>query len=395
MICSKKQSSATLASSMGSFGGIIVDDGEDWFSTRWATVRNNPMTPEISIIIPHFNRIQLLRECIASVRASRFTSYEMIVVDDGSDAQYINELQALPSDDLRVVDRVGIKGPSSARNTGARNARGEFLIFLDSDDLLAPWCLEQRRAAAVELAAHDLWVFPVLLFDDKPGDRATLWNDMENGIDDGVRYAQSDPPWHTSSPIWRRSAFLDLGGFNEQIIYGDDADLHLRALLAELRIAKFPDALPDVFVRRSNDDRITSGMKAEIMDSRLARLSEESQLLRAVNADELRQVFEGQYLVEAEFILFNAPNPAAGIARVLNRWGQDYPASRHRRIASWYLHFALATRDHFYPALRIARRMTRAVLPESFFPTGGGIEATSADSKTMDRLVAELKEYLP
>jgi hypothetical protein len=134
-------------------------------------------------------------------------------------------------------------------------------------------------------------------------------------------------------------------------------------------------------------------MKAEIMESRLVRLSEESKLLLARNATELRQLFEGQYLAEAEFHLFNAADPAPGIARVLDQWEQDYPASKNRRIASWYLHLALEMRHRFYLAVRIARRMARAVLPAGFFPTGGGVEATPADSETMHRVLAELERY--
>jgi glycosyltransferase involved in cell wall biosynthesis len=351
------------------------------------------MTPEISVVIPHFNRLQLLKQAVASVRASRFASYEMIVVDDGSDAACKTELAAFSSEDLRILDRAGSKGPSSARNTGARSARGEFLLFLDSDDMLAPWCLEQRWASIEEFPANDLWIFPVLLFDETPGDRSTLWNDMDNGHRDDLRFAQSDAPWHTSSPMWRRSAFLNLGGFNQRIMYGDDSDLHLRAVLGKLRIAKFPAALPDVFVRRSNEDRITSGMKAEVMESRLVRLAEESRLLLSSETAELRRVFEGQYFAEAEFLLFNAPDPSAGIARVLKQWGQDYPFSRNRRLASLYLRVALEIRDSFYLGLRIARRMIRTVLPQSFFPTGGGIEATVADPETMQGVLAELARH--
>jgi glycosyltransferase involved in cell wall biosynthesis len=348
------------------------------------------MPPDVSIVIPHYNRIPLIEKTLESVSASQSGTYEVIVVDDGSDPQQRRSLTSLSSANLRVVDSDGMKGPSGARNTGAQEAKSDLLFFLDSDDLLAPWCLEQRLRFVRDFPENDLWVFPVLLFHDYPGDREILWNDMEGG-DDAVRFVQSDPPWHTSSPIWRRSAFLSLGGFNERIIYGDDSDLHLRALLAGLRIAKFRDALPDVFVRRSNDDRITSGMKPEIIESRLTRLSETSRLLRTRGFHSLLDIFEGQYFVEAEFLLFNAATRNPDITRVLDQWRADFPASKYRNIARWYLQLAIMMRNHAYFGLRIMRRVIRELLPATFFPTGGGIEATRADEKRMQQVHNELR----
>ena len=347
------------------------------------------MPPEVSIVIPHFNRVSLLREALSSVKASRFSSYEIIIVDDRSAPESRRDLTSFASNNIRVIDSDGAQGPSAARNTGAREAKGEFLVFLDSDDLLAPWCLEQRIESVRELPENDLWVFPVLLFYDQPGDRAILWNNMDSE-EDPIRFLQSDPPWHTSSPIWRRSAFLNLGGFNEKIVYGDDSDLHFRALLAELRLAKFPDALPDVFVRRSNQDRITSGMKPDILESRLSRLSEMTKLLRTRGSARLLNTFEGQYFVEAEFLLFNAIAPQDGIARVIELWRSDFPISKYRALARGYLRLAVIMRDHAYLGLRILRKMVRGLLPGSFFPVGGGIEATPADPKLMQQVNDEL-----
>jgi glycosyltransferase involved in cell wall biosynthesis len=349
------------------------------------------MSPEVSIVIPHFNRVALLKETLESVCASRFSSYEVIVVDDGSDSECRGDLASLTSERVRVLDSEGQKGPSGARNTGARHAKGEFLIFLDSDDILASWCIEQRMKWIHDFPENDLWIFPVLLFREYPGDHAILWNDMESG-DDVIRFVQSDPPWHTSSPIWRRSAFLELGGFNERIIYGDDSDLHLRALFAESRLAKFPDELPDVFIRRSNQDRITSGMKADILASRLTRLCEMSRLLRAHASADLSDSCEGQYFVECEFLLFNADSPTGSIDRVLEAWRSAYPSSTYRKIARSYFNLAIPMRDHAYLGVRILRRAVRVLLPAAFFPTGGGIEATPAAPTLMKQINEKLDQ---
>jgi glycosyltransferase involved in cell wall biosynthesis len=349
------------------------------------------MDPLVTIVIPHFNRAALLAQTVNSVRASSFAQYEIVVVDDGSDPSPRADIEQLAGEDLRILDRDGKKGPSRSRNIGAHAARSEFLIFLDSDDLMAPWCLEQRFRTTRESSANDLWIFPVLLFEEKPGDKSTLWNVIGESENDALRFVQSDAPWHTSSPIWRRDTFLELGGFNENVMYGDDADLHLRAVLAGLSIARFPSALPDVFVRRSNEDRITSGLTDAIAESRLVRLREGTSLLQQRKRADLLSVFEGQYFVEAEFLLFNAPNPAPLIARVLEQWREDYPHSRHLKPARRYLWLGLATRERGFLILRMARRAIRSLVPQAFFPSGGLIEAATASQSTMKEITARLE----
>jgi glycosyltransferase involved in cell wall biosynthesis len=326
-----------------------------------------------------------------SVRASGYSNYEVIVVDDGSDSVTRRQLESVVGGRFRLIESDRAKGPSGARNTGAYEAKARFLIFLDSDDLLAPWCLEQRVERVHASPENDLWVFPVLLFHDQPGDRRILWNSMEFG-DDANRFVQSDSPWHTSSPVWLRESFLRLGGFNEQVFYGDDWELHLRAVLSGLAIAKFPESLPDVFVRRSDEARITSGLSPSLATARLVRLEAGSELLRRERRLDLLSTFEGQYLAEAEFLLFNAAEPVTLVQRLLERWRTDYPRSRYRPVAEMYLKTALASRDRSYLLLRAARVFTRLLLPSFFFPSGGQIESAEASARTMAKVRSAVSE---
>ena len=96
--------------------------------------------PRFSVIIPTFNRIDLLKETIASINRQAYQSYEVIVVDDGSTDGTIAWLaENEPSIPIVRQDR---QGPGAARNAGARIARGAYLAFLDSDDLWLPWTLQ-------------------------------------------------------------------------------------------------------------------------------------------------------------------------------------------------------------------------------------------------------------
>jgi len=97
-------------------------------------------TPLFSVIIPTYDRLELLIRAIDSVRRQSFSDYEIIVVDDGSTdgtREWLSENKLW----LRGV-RQSNKGPGAARNAGAQIANGEYLAFFDSDDLWFPWTLE-------------------------------------------------------------------------------------------------------------------------------------------------------------------------------------------------------------------------------------------------------------
>jgi glycosyltransferase involved in cell wall biosynthesis len=97
---------------------------------------------DFSVVIPTFNRAQLLAHTLHSVWRQRFTNYEVIVVNDGSNDQTQEYLDHLKGQDrqLRVI-RQANRGPGAARNIGVQEARGDYIAFLDSDDLWFPWTL--------------------------------------------------------------------------------------------------------------------------------------------------------------------------------------------------------------------------------------------------------------
>ena len=343
--------------------------------------------PLVSVIIPHYERPSLLADTIASVRASSDQRFEIIVVDDGSKGLDWKAARSLADDSTLVLQRVdGIKGPSRCRNLGLERALGEFVIFLDSDDLMAPWCLANRLSQVQSHPDADLWISPVLLFRDQPGDMDVLWNLMADGRDDVERFAQSDPPWHTSSPIWRTSAIRSIGGFNEAVFYGDDADLHLRALVSRFRVQRFPLALPDMFVRRSDAARITNSLTAGWVESRRARLREGTRFLKDhADRGELMSLWEGQYFMEAEFLLFNHNPAEASVRLVLQEWIADFSPSRWLAAkVGIYFSVALSAQKRAYIILRIARRVAMLLLPVSFFPQSRGFHTARVDETVID-----------
>jgi glycosyltransferase involved in cell wall biosynthesis len=96
----------------------------------------------VSVIIPTYNRSAFLKEAIDSVLAQTYKNFELIVVDDGS-TDNTREILSIYKDKISAIFAVH-GGPSSARNLGIKSSRGEFIAFLDSDDLWMPKKLEKQ-----------------------------------------------------------------------------------------------------------------------------------------------------------------------------------------------------------------------------------------------------------
>lgn len=212
----------------------------------------------VSIVIPLFNRKILVGDTLVSLKAQSYIHWEALVVDDGSTDGSFEYIQKLAEKDTRIkpLKRIGeIKGAPVCRNIGIRHARGEFLIFLDSDDLLASFCLERRVAYFKEHPQCDFLVFPVLCFNQIPGDSSKLWN-VDKDESDLVRMLNLDNPFQTTSPIWKKTAIEKLGFWDERLLCWQDFDFHIRALIFNLTYKKI-NLAPDTFYRRGNENKIT------------------------------------------------------------------------------------------------------------------------------------------
>lgn len=331
-------------------------------------------SPILSIIIPHFERVELLRETLQSVYKQSCSRWEVVVVDDGSAPETYDRVTALGNDKVHVSQRQGgEKGPSRCRNLGTAASKGDYILFLDSDDLLAPHCIEQRLRYAADSPEVDFWVFPVELFRQTPGDTREPWNDMRKGkfSDPLRRFLVSDPPWCVSSTLWKRETLRKLGGFNERVMYGDDADLHIRALLENFSFIDYPEIETDVYIRRSETARITNSCGPKLLESRRVRLQEGTRALSEYRANaEIKELWEGQYFVEGEFLMFTQEGSQQEMQSLLKIWSATYPASRKRiRVAAFYFRCGYLFRKRCYLLVRLARRIVMKLLPRGWFPS--------------------------
>lgn len=183
--------------------------------------------PLFSVIIPTFNRAELLRQTLESVWRQTFTDYEVIVVDDGS----TDETGAWLSDVASKVNLITQQhaGPGVARNKGAEHARGEYLAFLDSDDLWFPWTL---ATVAELIAKHNqpaLVSAKLVSFKD-PSELDGVTQTPTSAEVFSDYFASSDRDCFVGAGMTfvKRDEFLEVGGFSSRQINLEDHDLILR-----------------------------------------------------------------------------------------------------------------------------------------------------------------------
>lgn len=105
--------------------------------------------PEISIIVPVYKTERFLSACISSILAQTFTDFELILVDDGSpdSCPALCDAAAAKDSRIRVIHQKN-RGLSGARNAGLDAAEGEWIAFVDSDDIITPdFCAKLYHAA--------------------------------------------------------------------------------------------------------------------------------------------------------------------------------------------------------------------------------------------------------
>jgi glycosyltransferase involved in cell wall biosynthesis len=199
--------------------------------------------PQVSVITATKNRHRLLCEAIDSVQSQSFSNWEHIVVDDGSEDGTCLEVNRRTASDSRIryVRRTCEKsGANVCRNIGIAESCAELIVFLDSDDLLAPDCLGRRVERMQRNLDLDFATFRGGVFERKAGD---IWEDFDSELlgDDLLRFLFFECPWIITGPIWRKSSLGQLGLFDESLPSWQDIDLHVRALTAGLRYLRFPE----------------------------------------------------------------------------------------------------------------------------------------------------------
>lgn len=200
------------------------------------------LSPPVSVIIPTYNRIELLGRALNSIAGQTQAPYEVIVVDDASTediSRKVSEFGMLP---ISLIRRQQRGGAAAARNTGILEAKGEYIGFLDSDDLWSPDKLEKQIAYHVSNSNILLSCTGYTLFRMDGRESRVAYETKNYGLPE-LAFGCSLSPGSTL--LVRRCVFNEVGMFDEALPRLEDWDWLIRAV-AVSRIGLMPEILATI-----------------------------------------------------------------------------------------------------------------------------------------------------
>jgi glycosyltransferase involved in cell wall biosynthesis len=187
----------------------------------------------VSIVMPAYNATEFISLALVDIAKQSYREWELIIVEDGSrdDSEAIVQRFQREHPEHRVFYYRKPKntGVSNTRNIAFTHCRGEFIAFLDADDRWAPEHLE-RKLKFLSKRDTDLVYSRVEMFDSDTDDKLCVWGIRRDEIESFPESMYRRPFLQPSGVVIRHSLALDVGGFNEEMAFGEDYDYYFRAL---------------------------------------------------------------------------------------------------------------------------------------------------------------------
>jgi glycosyltransferase involved in cell wall biosynthesis len=278
-------------------------------------------TPVISIVMPVYNGETYLKQTIASLQRQTFGDFEIICVDDGSTDGSVALLTQLMEKEPRLqLLRQENAGAGAARNFGLRHARGEFVMFLDCDDLFLSRLLEKMHLAMEEHQA-DVAACNFITLDEQ-GNEKKLEGVYTKWIPKGKKvFSYRDCPdyiMRTVNPVpWNkmyRTEFIRRTGLRfEEISSTNDITFSALSVAAAERVTYVPESL--IKYRTGHSGTITSGKEKKLNNVVTAVQSTLNQVKSLPHGDLLRRdaacFAVGNYLYSLKNYIRDFSNPMA------------------------------------------------------------------------------------
>ncbi|OGH95892.1 MAG: hypothetical protein A2039_03195 [Candidatus Melainabacteria bacterium GWA2_34_9] len=212
------------------------------------------INPKVSVIIPCYNHGIYIDECVESVLCQTFDDFEIIIINDGSTDDYTNKILSNYKKPKTIVINSINQGPSEARNTAIRQAKGEYILPLDADDKLAPKYIEK----ALKVFQQQPEISVVYTLGQYFGAKKDLCHfkpfKMPDFLLENVVF---------STALYKKSDWKKYKGYNKNMIYGwEDFDFWLYFVADNKNFYRIEEPL--FYYRRLEISR-TTGVKNEKM----------------------------------------------------------------------------------------------------------------------------------
>lgn len=219
------------------------------------------LSVELSIVMPVFNRKELVRVMIDSIIANTYQNWELLAIDDGSSDGTYEMLCEYSSLDNRVKPYLRVelpKGPQTCRNKGLELAKGKYVVFFDSDDFIPPFCLQERIAYMKQNPLLDFMVFPFGSYENKECNIYKILGGVMRRGDDVNRFLSRRLPFMVWTNIYKTKALREKKlVWDNRLLSLQDADFNLMAILSGLKYS-YGNTEINYFIRFTNNGQSIS-----------------------------------------------------------------------------------------------------------------------------------------
>ena len=202
--------------------------------------------PKVSVIMSVYNEEQYIAETVESILNQTFSDFEFIIIDDGSEDKTYDVLKTFNDPRMRIVRQQNM-GLTKSLNKGIELSKGEYIARADAQDIYVPTRFEKQvnfLDKNKKVAAVSNWVRYV----DEEGNLISEKKLPTSSVQIKRKLGFSNSMVHSSVMI-RKSALIDIGGYNESLPYAQDYDLWLR-LSQKYELANIPEFLCTVRILR-------------------------------------------------------------------------------------------------------------------------------------------------
>ncbi|MDH7911516.1 glycosyltransferase family 2 protein [Winogradskyella sp. SYSU M77433] len=263
---------------------------------------------KVSIIIPLYNSVSFFEETIKSIIDQSYKNWEIIIVDDGSEDGSYELAKEYASDNIRVVKNRG-KGACAARNYGLDLAVGDYIQFLDADDLISEDKI-QNQLAQLERNSKSITVCSTKHFYEsfhtgKITDRAFLYT-TDNPKELLLNLYGADGEHHnmiqTSAWLTPKSLIKDSGPWNEDLSKDQDGEFFCRVATRAEKIIFTPNVF-NYYRKHINGKNIANQKKRKHLESQITALESKSAQFKGL---ETTQAYKNAMALQYKLIAIDA-----------------------------------------------------------------------------------------